>query len=217
MTPDSDFSPYVPSKEPSVRAVTDIIAPGDLTSTYGGNTLPTDFNMITRTTNRLKVRAASHDIALLPPPHQIVHSNAEAASHSENDDIKNTFRVLMILLLIVAVIAIITIRIVKQDRKKKKAVARAAEMELALQAAIQQQASPSSEELLPSYAEAIAAGAHGTKLGGIRRSVVVADSHESRRAASFPDPADIGNSVRPGGIFQPPISGTDQVEAGSAA
>ncbi|KAE9977881.1 hypothetical protein BLS_001067 [Venturia inaequalis] len=162
--------------------------------------------MITRTTDRLQVRAANTDISLLPPPLHMGHSYSKPASRSNNDEVKNIFRILALVLLIVAVIAIITIRIVKQGRKKRKAAARAAEMEMemALQVAVQQQASRSNEEQLPSYAEAIAAESHRIKSGEARKSVVVVNNQEGRQAVLPPDPADIGNGVRSGSIFQPP-------------
>lgn len=211
---DSDFSTHIPPKEPSMPTVIDIIVPGDLTSTYNGHAHPTDLYMITRTADWLHVRATRPDITLLPPPVPMDNSNEDPASRSNNDDVKNTFRILIIVLLIVAVISIAIIRIVKQDRRRKKAAARAAEMEMAPQAAIQQQVSHSNEEQLPSYAEAIAADCHDRKSGEARRPLVVV-VQEGRRAALPPDPADIGNFARPGGIFQPPDSGTANGE-GSA-
>lgn len=163
--PNSDLSPHIPTKEPSVPIVIEIIVPGELTSTYGRKPLPSNPIMITTANDQLQVRAASPDNTQSPslPPLQNGHFAAEPVSRTDNEEVKNTFKILIIVLLVVAVIAIVMIRIVKQDRKKKKAAARAAEMEMAIQGAIKQQASHSnhpSEEKLPSYTEAIAAGAH---------------------------------------------------------
>lgn len=176
---------------------------------------PTNVNMIPRTTDQLHVRAARPEDTLLPPPLPIGYSTAKPASRPKNDDVKNTFRILVIVLLIMAVIAIVMIRIVKQGRKKKKGAARAAEMEMAIQAAIQQQASHSCEEQLPSYAEAIAAGSQIIKSCEERRPVIV-NNQEDRRVISSPDPADLGNGVRPGVIFQPANNRLGQVEGGTA-
>lgn len=220
--PDSDFSPHVPTKEPNVPTVVEVIVPSDLTSTYGEKTHPSNPIMITRANDQLRVRAASPDNTQSPwlPPLQNGHFAAEPVSRIDNEEVKNTFKILIIVLLIVAVIAIVMIRIVKQNRKKKKAAARAAGMEMAIRGAIQQQASQSnytSDEQLPSYTEAIAAGAHRVKSGDISRSAVVANNEEYRRAMTEPDPADLGNGVRPGGISQPVNSRMAQAEEGTVS
>ncbi|QDS70981.1 hypothetical protein FKW77_007488 [Venturia effusa] len=197
--PDSDFSPHIPTREPSVPTAIEVIAPGDLTSTYSRMTRPSTSIMVIKATDHLQARAASPNITLLPPLLQVGDPIEEPVTRSTNEVAKNAFKILIIVLLIMAILATIIKRFVKRERKRKKATAGATEIEMALQAAIQRPSSSLSEEELPSYAESMAAGVRRTKLG----SAVVVGNGESRRAVPTPVPADLGSGSRLGAILQP--------------